>query len=87
MFSVVFTCMTCDLEIRSLDANEASVLYKIKPEMASVKSSYVHLVAGGYVSSKLCCFVRIPLKLVQYRRSVACFRLKRTHSASKSSFV
>ena len=84
MFSVVFTCMTCDLEIRSLDANEASVLYKIKPEMTSVKSSYVHLVAGGYVSSKLCCFVRIPLKLVEYH---ACFRLKRTHSASKSSFV
>lgn len=49
--------MTCDLEIRSVNANEASVLYKIKPEMASGKSSYVHLVAGGYVySSKLCHF-------------------------------
>lgn len=48
--------MTWDLEIRSVNANEASVLYKIKPEMASGKSSYVHLVAGGYVSSKLCHF-------------------------------
>jgi len=30
-----------------VDTNEPSILYKIEPEMASGKSSYVHLVAGG----------------------------------------
>lgn len=67
--------MTCDLNIRT-DGSEASVLYKIQPEMASGKSSYVHLVAGGYVSSKtvfFCCSYDLynptPLE-TRYRHSV-----------------
>ena len=42
--------MTCDLEIRTVGASEASDLYKTEPEMTGGKSSYVHLLAGGYVS-------------------------------------
>ena len=43
-------CMTCDLEkskFGRVEANKPSILYEIKPEMASGKLSYVHLVAGG----------------------------------------
>lgn len=42
--------MTCDLEklkFGRVEANKPSILYEIKPEMASGKLSYVHLVAGG----------------------------------------
>ena len=44
-------------KIRRVDSNEPSILYKSKPEMASGKSSYVHLVAGGYV------FLRMNFRL------------------------
>ena len=48
MFKVRTRCLcVIFLKIRRVDANESSILYKIKPEMASGKSSYVHLVAGG----------------------------------------